>query len=248
MSGRNRVLLVNFGILPMLILASFRIPLYTNSARQMEYLSLLPKGNWGYISAAITICGYIIYISQMFPDFGKSPVKPHPLSWFLFGAFTLSGWIIQNAQGGREGSWCLGISAGFCFLISLISYRQFSDTWKENWKKKGNLAFDIFVTGFSSVLFVGSILTRNNGGLATITAFCATGADFVSYLPTFKKGWLRPNEDSATNYFYNSVKCLPALLAIDSYSFATTAYLWMLLVVNGLFWLFLLGRRVALAS
>jgi hypothetical protein len=71
-----------------------------------------------------------------FPARGETPAKRHPLSWCLFGFLTATGWIVQEAQGAREGSWCLGVTAGFCFLIALVSYLRFSDDWRRSWARE----------------------------------------------------------------------------------------------------------------
>ena len=134
-----------------------------------------------------------------------------------------------------------------CFLIALVSFLRFSDDWRQSWADRTNLRFDLVVTALALALFLASLAVSGDPRLAAASALCATGADFVSYWPTFKKAWSRPQEDSATNFAYNSVKCLPALLALGSFSIATAAYLIMLLVVNGYFSLFLVLRRQFLA-
>jgi hypothetical protein len=247
-AGQRRAIIVSFVVLPILILAGALAPLHTTSARELDIFGWLARGHWGYISVAITLSGYTIYIWQMYPALGESPAKPHPLSWCLFGFLTATGWVAQVAQGAQEGSWCLGVTAGFCFLIALISYVRFSNDWRRSWADGNNLRFDLVVTALALALFLGSLAVIGDPRLASAAALCATGADFISYWPTFKKAWSRPEEDSALNFGYNSIKCLPALLALGSYSIATTVYLAMLLVVNGFFSLFLLIRRRALAA
>jgi len=73
---------------------------------------------WGLLATVITLAGYAIYISQMYPSGDDEPVKPEPYSWALFGFFTASGAVAQIAQGGRAGSWCLVVTAAACFLIA----------------------------------------------------------------------------------------------------------------------------------
>jgi hypothetical protein len=191
---------------------------------------------WAFLSAAITLTGYAIYISQMFPPKGGTAVKPEPLSWVLFGFLTATGGLVQIAQHGDAGSWCLVITAAACFLIAGWSYLK----WRSECK------FDAFhkVVAVGAIgLFALSAVTARNPALATLVAVLATFADLVSYGPTFRNGWLRPYDDSATNFAFNSVKCIPALLALQSYSIATTIYLLMLTIVNGGFAIFLLMRR-----
>src|SRR6266851_4979538 len=81
---------------------------------------------WAYLSAAITLAGYAIYISQMYPDHTERVIKPQPLSWIGFGFLTGAGWLIQVAQGGEAGSWCLGVTALACLVIGVWSFVKFS--------------------------------------------------------------------------------------------------------------------------
>lgn len=189
---------------------------------------------WAYASVAITLAGYAIYISQMYPDEEGKTIKPQPLSWIGFGFLTGAGWLVQISQGGEAGSWCLGITALACFVIGIWSFARFS--WRFDL-----LSVCISCTGIA--LFIVSDLTRRTNGWATFSAISATLADLAFYEPTFKKAWRLPREESVTNFIFNSIKCIPALLALRSYSIATTVYLVMLMIVNGGFATFLLWRR-----
>jgi hypothetical protein len=189
---------------------------------------------FGYLSTAITLAGYAFYISQMYPGRGQQPVKPEPLSWTFFGFLTASGWIVQVAQGAQAGSWCLGVTAVACFVIAGWSYFKF--TWQFG---RSHILYSLFAIA----LFGFSLLTKGNPEWATVSATMATLADLVSYGPTFQRALHNPHEDSPINFTFNSVKCIPALLALESYSIATTIFLLMLAAVNGGFALFLVIRQ-----
>lgn len=191
---------------------------------------------WAFLSVAITLTGYAIYISQMYPKRSEPPVKPEPLSWVFFGFLTATGALVQIKQNGGAGSWCLIITAAGCFVIAGWSYWKWRSEWYFDSLHKG-------VALGSIALFAVSLVMAKSPRLAVLSAVSATLADFVSYFPTFRKGFLRPHEDSSTNFAFNSAKCIPALLALQSYSIATTVYLIMLTIVNGGFAMFLLVRR-----
>ena len=192
------------------------------------------KSFCAWASTVITLTGYAFYINQMFPPPGKTPVKPEPLTWVLFGFLTATGWIIQVAQDADLGSWCLGITWVACFVIAGTSYFTFAWTFD---------ASHAWVAASALFLFALSVVFRANPELATASAIAATLADLVSYKPTFQKAWSRPYEDSITNFTFNSIKCIPALLALSSFTVATTVYLLMLTTVNGGFAIFLIMRR-----
>lgn len=189
---------------------------------------------WAYLSVAIALCGHVFYLSQMYPQPGHPIVKPEPLAWALFGFLTGAGWIVQHAQGGAAGSWCLGVTALACFVIAIWSYCKFDWTFDRA---------HLHVAASVLLLFAFSFATRNDPAYATLSALAATFADFVSYFPSFRKARRFPHEESVTNTAIGGAKCVPALLALDVYSVATMAFLVMLIIVNGSFALYLLIRR-----
>ena len=189
----------------------------------------------GYLSVIITVSGYLLYIASMYKNERGHlrNVKPHPLSWAMFGFLTLTGWLVQEASGGQAGSWCLGVTGAFCFVIAGVSYVKYRREWSFAWDDWAAVAGGI-------LLFVFYFVTKDT----IISATLATGADFILYWPTVKKGWLHPHSDNPLNFAFNSVKCIPALLALTVFSYGTTVYLLMLLMMNGLVALMLVARRL----
>jgi hypothetical protein len=57
----------------------------------------------GILSVALAVLAAVIYIAQTL----RGDVRPHPLSWFLFGVLSLTGYLVQPDQGARQGSWTL---------------------------------------------------------------------------------------------------------------------------------------------
>src|SRR6516165_66886 len=80
----------------------------------------------GLLSLAIVAA--VIYIAQTL----RGEVRPHPLSWFLFGVLSLTGYWVQRDEGARQGSWTLLAMTIICFLFVAASVargeRSFSRT------------------------------------------------------------------------------------------------------------------------
>ena len=78
-------------------------------------------GGWrdalGFLSVALAILAAIIYIAQTL----RGEVRPHPLSWFLFGILSLTGYLVQRDEGARQGSWTLMAMTVICFLFVAAS-------------------------------------------------------------------------------------------------------------------------------
>jgi FtsH-binding integral membrane protein len=51
----------------------------------------------------------------------RGEVRPHPLSWFLFGVLSATGYWVQRDQGAHQGSWTLLAMTIICFLFVAAS-------------------------------------------------------------------------------------------------------------------------------
>jgi hypothetical protein len=182
----------------------------------------------GFLSVALAILAAVIYIAQTL----RSEVRPHPLSFFLFGVLSLTGYWVQRDQGARQGSWTLLAMTIICFLFVIVSVargeRSFS--WRE-WA---------FVAAAGAV-FALYMFSRD----ANVAAALTTAIDALAYGPTFTRGWSFPRKDSATSFAINGVKFVPSLMAMDPISFATSFYPATLLVLNTGVAIMLVWRRRA---
>lgn len=185
----------------------------------------------GGASIAISIAAYGIYLWQ---TSRKRGTQPHPFSWLLWGLVTGVAFIVQVSTGGGAGSWVTGFASSMCFVIGL--YSLFKHRWQFG-------LFDWLSVSAGTILLLYYLLAKN----AISSAIFATAMDVVGYGPTVKKGWAKPYNDSATSFALNSIKFVPALFALKSYSVTTWLYPSTLVLVNGAvaIMLFLRRRNVA---
>jgi hypothetical protein len=183
----------------------------------------------GLLSVALAILAAIIYIAQTL----RGEVRPHPLSWFLFGILSLTGYLVQRDEGARQGSWTLMAMTVICFLFVAASVargeRSFS---RREW------AFAVA----GGAVFVVYLFTRQSNVAAALT----TLVDALGYGPTFVRGWSQPKKDSVASFALNGIKFVPSLMAMDPLSFATSFYPATLLVLNAAVAIMLVMRRRAL--
>ena len=169
----------------------------------------------GILSVALAIIAAIIYVFQTV----RGDVRPHPLSWFLFGILSATGYWVQRDQGAHQGSWTLLAMTIICFVFVAASVargeRSFS---RQEWS--------FAVAG--GAVFVLYLFTREPNVAAALT----TIVDALGYGPTFVRGWSHPRKDSVTSFALNGVKFVPSLMAMDPISFATSFYPATLLVLN----------------
>ena len=164
--------------------------------------------NWrdalGILSVILAVLAAVIYIAQTL----RGEVRPHPLSWFLFGILSLTGFLVQRDEGARQGSWTLMAMTVICFLFVAASVargeRSFS---RREW------AFAVA----GGAVFVVYLFTRQSNVAAAMT----TLVDALGYGPTFVRGWSQPKKDSVASFALNGVKFVPSLMAMDPLSFAT---------------------------
>ena len=189
-------------------------------------------GDWrdtlGLLSVALAVLAAVIYIAQTL----RGEVRPHPLSWFLFGILSLTGYLVQRDEGARQGSWTLLSMTVICFLFVAVSVargeRSFS---RPEWAflAAGGAVFAIY------------LFTRQ----ANVAAGLTTLVDALGYGPTFVRGWSQPKKDSAASFALNGVKFIPSLMAMDPISFATSFYPATLMVLNAAVAIMLVTRRRA---
>ena len=180
----------------------------------------------GLLSVALAILAAIIYIAQTL----RGEVRPHPLSWFLFGILSLTGFLVQRGEGVRQGSWTLLAMTVICFLFVAASVargeRSFS---RREW------AFAVA----GGAVFVVYLFTRQSNVAAALT----TLVDALGYGPTFVRGWSQPKKDSVASFALNGIKFVPSLMAMDPISFATSFYPATLVVLNAAVAIMLVMRR-----
>jgi hypothetical protein len=169
----------------------------------------------GILSVALAVLAAVIYIAQTL----RGEVRPHPLSWFLFGVLSLTGYWVQRDQGARQGSWTLLAMTMICFLFVAVSVAR------------GERSFSRMEWAFvvaAGAMFALYMFTRD----ANVAAASTTLIDALGYGPTFTRGWSSPRKDSVTSFALNGVKFVPSLMAMDPISFATSFYPATLMVLN----------------
>jgi hypothetical protein len=180
----------------------------------------------GILSRIMAILAAVIYVFQTL----RVEVRPRPLSWFLFGILSATGYWVQRDQGAHQGSWTLLAMTIICFIFVAVSVargeRSFS---RQEW------AFAVA----GGAVFVVYLFSRE----ANIAAAMTTVVDALGYGPTFIRGWTHPKKDSVTSFALNGAKFVPSLMAMDPISFATSFYPATLLVLNAAVSIMLVTRR-----
>lgn len=181
------------------------------------------------LGGAAVILAYVGYVPY-FRDILKGTTKPHAFSWLIWGVLTSIGFAAQFVENGGAGAWVTGADAFACFLFFAYAL------------KKGDRHF-VFLDWISLFGAFVALLLWWFTDSPTLSVILITVTDIFGYLPTFRKGFYRPYEETAFTYALSSVKFWIALMALQTFSLATWLYPLYLAISNGIFTCMLLIRR-----
>lgn len=179
------------------------------------------------IGIGVTFLSFILY----YKDIINGHTKPHAFSWLAWGILEVIGFALQISQGGGIGSWILGCSMLLTLSVAVVGFAKRSlDYTVTDW-----LALAGAVTGIILWWFTQEPL---------LAAILVTLSDICGFIPTLRKAWLRPNEDSASMYLLSMLKQSLSAASVRP-SLVTTMYPIVLVATNALCVIILvIGRRV----
>ncbi len=160
---------------------------------------------FAFTGIILTIWSFIHY----FWSIKKWDTKPHIFTWIIFTLLLWISFLIQKENG--WGVWTYILLAAFicCFTISLLAYRYgeknitFSDKCFLTWGILALMSWVVFSQPFISVMLIILI-------------------DLFAVLPTYRKTWNKPFEETTVMYAVSGITYILSLLAIENYSFLTT--------------------------
>lgn len=187
----------------------------------MEYKTVL-----GITAIVLGFIGYFPYVR----DTLMGTTRPHAFSWFVWGTMEAIAFFAQIAKGAEAGAWAVGASSVVAFFIAGVAFTR---------KDKQIRLFDwIALSG----AFVGIALWRltSNPLLAIISV---TIADAFGFIPTFRKAYTKPHEETLFEYVCSALKWIVSFLALGSLNFTTALYPISLIFTNSAFVVMALVRR-----
>ena len=185
----------------------------------------------GIVATAIGLSGYIPY----FKDIIKRTIKPHAFSWLIWGIIQSVVFFADLAKGAGAGAWPVGAPALLNLIIFVIAiFRGEKEITKID---TASLIFALVGIGVW-------IITTNPLWSVIIVSI----VDAVGYIPTVRKAYKKPHEESVTVYALSGVAFGLSLFALASVSLTTVLYPSVLVVVNLVFVSTVLQRRRALAK
>lgn len=187
----------------------------------MDYKAVL-----GILATGIALFGYIPY----FRDILANRTKPHAFSWLVWGTLTAISFFGQLAGGAGPGAWVMGFTAVVCFMIFFFGLVK---------GNKNIVTADWISFAGAGIAMILWVVTQ--GPLLSVVLVTIT--DALGFVPTFRKSYAKPHEETLVTYALSGFKMIIAFFALENISVVTALYPAYLIFANFAFVAMLLVRR-----
>ncbi len=171
---------------------------------------------YDYQVALVTI-GTIIGLASFYPyyrDIVKGTTKPHVFSWLIWSLLVGITFFIQLAEGGGIGAIVTGIESLCCFGITLFAYTRGEKI----------IPFTDWICLF---LAIAAIVLWQGADQPLLAVLFIILADFFAFLPTFRKSYNRPYQETISQFAMSSVRWFLVIPALETLTLTTFLYpLW----------------------
>jgi hypothetical protein len=180
----------------------------------------------GFLAVLIGVIGYIPYYRDIF----RGTTKPHPFTWVGFGILNAITFVAQVVTGGGPGAWVTGITTIATLGIAALAFNR---------GEKRITPFDWICFGGALIGIVLWKLTSDPFWAVVIV----TMADLLAFAPTYRKAFLRPQEETATLYAMSVLKYGISIFALTTLHLTTAFFPVAIVLANVGIVLVLLIRR-----
>lgn len=183
----------------------------------------------GVLPVAVGVATTIFYIRETL----QLRIKPHAFTWLIWGVTTAIAFTAQVIDGAGAGAWFTGYASFWCFVMFGLAI------WK------GDRTFSVFdwICLFAALLSLIPWWLTNN---PTLSVIFVTFIDACGYLPTYKKIFKKPWEESIAVFGIANFQYLSSMFALSAFTLSTVLYPLMCVVMNtGVVVILLIGRRMS---
>lgn len=160
------------------------------------------------LAIALTFLAFVPYILQIL----KGKVRPHVISWLIWGMSTTVIFVAQLHDDAGVGAWPIGVSAALTLGVALLAFVHRADT-----KIDGK---DILTLSFSLMAIPFWYLTAE----PLYAVIILTLVDLSGFIPTLRKINRDPHTESMIFFALFAARNLLVLLALENYSTVTTLF------------------------
>jgi len=174
-----------------------------------------------FMGAAAAIIGVVQYIPYIY-DIERGTTKPHAISWFIWGLPTAIIWIAQVQAGAEEGAWTTAITTIVCTIIFFLAL------------KRGERK-TAMIDWVSLVIALGSVALWSVTDNPFYAVFLATLGDVIGFIPTVRKSFSKPWDETMSTYILGGLKWTISIGALAVLTPITVMYPLALAICSFLF-------------
>ncbi|MDB5181403.1 MAG: hypothetical protein JWP13_166 [Candidatus Saccharibacteria bacterium] len=182
-----------------------------------------------FLGAFAVVLGFVSYVPY-FRGILAGKTKPHAFSWLVWSMVNAIAFFAQVSSGGGAGAWVTGFTTLACAAVTMAAMRNgWSHITRMDW---------VFFAGSLAALALWLVTKDPLGSVILVTII-----DILAFVPTLRKSYHKPDEESASLYALSAVKFAISLAALSALTLTTVLYPLSLVVTNGLFAALILWRR-----
>jgi len=178
------------------------------------------------IAIVLTFAGYIPYMRDTIS--GKT--RPHVYTWFIWALVSFIAFGLQLSDNAGPGAYVTLAACIACIIIFVLGMRQ------------GDKDITTSDTGFL-VLALLAIVLWIFAKQPVASIILASSTEFLAFVPTVRKSWHRPHEETLASYVINTFRHGLSVYSLQRYTIITTLYPASWTIANGIFAIVLLMRR-----
>jgi hypothetical protein len=185
----------------------------------------------GIIAVLLAFVAYAPYLR----DIVRGKTKPHTYTWFVWGLVTSIIFALQLQSGGGAGAYVTLSAAVLSFVVCGLSLRYGKSD----------------ITKIDTVFLLAALLSLVIWLYAkqpVISTLLLVSIDMFGFLPTIRKSWNAPFEETLFTWGLNGFRHSLSLFALDNYNVNTTLYPATWAFANLAFTVLLLLRRRSLQN
>lgn len=160
----------------------------------------------------------------------RGETKPHVYTWLIFSLLLTPSYFIQVANGGWFGTYVLLIELLGCISVFLLALK---------YGEKHITVSDKVFLGWAIITIFAWLIFK----APYISTCLIIIIDFFALLPTYRKCYMKPHEETIIMYLISGGIFLSSLLAIEHYSFLTMGHQISIILFDWGLVLFILLRR-----
>ncbi len=183
----------------------------------------------GVLTLIIAAISYSLYLKDVFA--GKT--KPHAITWLVSSLIAGVTFATQRSNGAGAGGWVTGFAAVMCGIIFLTALK---------YGEKKITRLDWYCLAIALLAILLWYQTDTDEIAVSLAAF----AFLMGIIPTYRKSFYKPHQETAITFGLNGLKFLIALTALNTISYATALYPVVIAVTNLSLASMILWRRASL--